>query len=264
MKKILLLLLMILTVSGCGGEEKKETRIGMITQLNATPEQAKKFTVGDAIDFYDNFNSMQMALASEKVQAIQTHGSVARYMTANNSDFVIKELQTVKLVDDFCCAMREDDADLRKSFDTAIDAMKTDGTLNTLIDEYINHPLEIPPSVEISKIDGANTIKVGITGDLPPLDLILADGTPAGFNTAVLAEISKRIGKNIELVQIDSGARAAALTSGQVDVIFWVLVPADNSERPKDFDTPAGVAVTEAYYQDKVNYVTLVELAGAL
>ena len=263
MKKILLLLLIILTVSGCGGEKKSEIRVGMITQLNATPEQAKKFAAGDAIDFYDNFNSMQMALASEKIKAVQTPGSVARYMTANNPDFVIKEMQTVELVDDFCCAMREENVDLRESFDAAIDAMKADGTLDALIDEYINHPLEIPPSVEIAKIDGADTIKVGITGDLPPLDLVLADGTPAGFNTAVLAEISKRIDKNIELVQIESGARAAALTSGQVDVVFWVIVPADNSQRPKDLDTPEGVAVTESYYQDQVNYVTLVEFAEA-
>jgi len=63
-------------------------------------------------------------------------------------------------------------------------------------------------------------------------------------------------------VQITSGARAAALTSGQVDVVFWVVVPAD-SQRPKDFDTPAGVAVTESYYQDEVHYVTFSNIADA-
>ena len=89
------------------------------------------------------------------------------------------------------------------------------------------------------------------------LDYVLPDGRPAGFNTAVLSEISERIGKNIELVQIESAARAAALTSGQVDVVFWVVVPADGSDRPKDFDTPAGVAVTEPYYQDAVVNVNL-------
>ena len=87
-----------------------------------------------------------------------------------------------------------------------------------------------------------------MTGDLPPLDFVNADGTPAGFNTAVLSEISKRIGKNIEMIQVDSAARGTALTSGQVDVIFWVVVPAEESStRPKDFDTPEGVAVTVPY-----------------
>ena len=266
MKKFLLLLLMIMTVSGCGGNEPSEKDkmiIGAITQLNATPEQAKKFAKGDALNFYDDFNSMQLALSSEKIKAVQTHGSVARYMAANNPDFVIKESQTVKLVDNFCCALREDDSDLKNAFDAAIDAMKADGSLDALIDKYITN-FATPTPIDIPQIDGAATIKVGITGDLPPLDLILADGTPAGFNTAVLAEISKRVNKNIELVQINSGARAAALTSNQVDVIFWVVVPADDSGRPKDLDTPAGVSVTEPYYQDTVVNVNLSTLAGGL
>lgn len=65
------------------------------------------------------------------------------------------------------------------------------------------------------------TVKVAITGSHPPMDYVAADGTPAGFNTAILSEIGKRIGKNIELVQVDSVGRAAALASGTVDVVFW-------------------------------------------
>ena len=140
--------------------------------------------------------------------------------------------------------------------------MKDDGTLDALVKKYIDNPSETPQAVDIPNIDGAETIKVGVTGDLPPLDLVLADGTPAGFNTAVLAEISKRIGKNIELIQVDSGARAAALTSKQVDVIFWVVVPADDSNRPKDFDTPEGVAVTTPYYPAIVVDVSLSNLGA--
>lgn len=255
MKKIFLLLMIIFAVSGCGNDDKAASQVGAITQLNTTPQAG--------VTFFDNFNSMQMALASNNITAIQTYGSVAKYMTANNSDFAIKETQTVKLVDDFCCAMREGDTALINAFDAAIDSMKADGSLDALIDKYITN-FETPTPIDIPQIDGAEVIRVGITGDLPPLDLVLADGTPAGFNTAVLAEISKRIGKNMELVQIDSGARAAALTSELVDVIFWVVVPADDSNRPKDLDTPAGVSVTEPYYQDTVVNVNLSTLAAGM
>ena len=50
---------------------------------------------------------------------------------------------------------------------------------------------------------------------------VAANGTPAGFNTAVLAEIGKRLERNIELVQVDSVGRALALAQGNVDVAFW-------------------------------------------
>ena len=262
LKKIFLLILIIFAVSGCGSsDENSASKIGMLTQLNSTPEQAAKVSRGGEINFYENFNSMQMALQSKQLDGIRTYRSVARYMSANNSDFKIADAATVELVDNFCCAMRAGDVDLKKSFDAAIDAMKSDGTLDALIEKFIRDTSTTPQAVELPQFDGAETIKVGITGDLPPLDLVLADGTPAGFNTAVLAEISKRLGKNIELVQISSGARAAALTSGQVDVIFWVVVPEDDS-RPKDFDTPAGVSVTTPYYSDTVVDVNLSTLGG--
>ena len=39
--------------------------------------------------------------------------------------------------------------------------------------------------------------------------------------SAWLAEIGKRLQKNIELVQVDSVGRALALSEGTVDVVFW-------------------------------------------
>lgn len=258
MKKFLAVICAVgLLMTGCGGEQtddKPAPKIGAITQLNTSPEQA-------GLNFYDNFNSMQMALASKNIDAVKTYGSVAKFMTAQNADLKINESQTIQLVDNFCCAVRADDTDLKNSCDAAINAMKSDGTLDALIDKYITNATDTPEAVVMEQFDGADTIKVGVTGDLPPLDLVLADGTPAGFNTAVLSELGKRLGKNIELVQVDSGARAAALTSGQVDVIFWVVVPADDVNRPKDFDTPEGVAVTAPYYQDVVVNVSFIDVA---
>ena len=256
--------LMFLLVSGCGdnaGEKLMNTiKIGMIAQLNATPEEMDEVMevmgVDTATTYFDNFTSMQMALKSKNIEEMKTYKSVANYMTAQNSQFEVKQEQTVSLIDAFCCALREDDVDLKNDFDSAINSMKNDGTLDNLIKKYITELHSDPPAVEIAKIDGAEIIKVGITGDLPPLDLVLADGTPAGFNTAVLSEISKRIGKNIELIQIDSAARAAALTSKKVDVVFWVVVPQDD-KRPADMDKPAGISVTTPYYQDQVVDVSL-------
>ena len=262
---LLLSILMILSmISGCGENAaekiKNSIKIGMIAQLNATPEQMdavmEVMGVDTEMTYYDNFTSMQMALSSKNIDEVQTYKSVAKYMTAQNSQFEMKKEQTVSLIDSFCCAMREEDVNLKNEFDSAITAMKSDGALDNLIKTYITDLQDEPPAVEITNINGAETIKVGITGDLPPLDLVLADGKPAGFNTAVLSEISKRINKNIELIQINSAARAAALTSKQVDVVFWVVVPQDD-KRPADMDKPAGVSVTTPYYQDEVVHIGL-------
>lgn len=264
MKKIftLALILLTLTLTGCGSStDNKTVKVGTLTQLNSKPEQATNIS-GGAINFYDNFNSMQMALANKQIDKIQTYQSVAKYMTENNSDFAIDDAQrTVEIVDNFCCAMRADDVELKNSFNAAINAMKSDGTLERLTEMFIRKISGTPTAVTMPHFDDAKTVRVGVTGDLPPLDLVLANGTPAGFNTAVLSEIGKRIHENIQLVRIDSAARSVSLTSGEVDVIFWVVVP-EGSDRPQNFDVPEGVAVTDAYYQDIVVNVNLSNLGA--
>ena len=91
-----------------------------------------------------------------------------------------------------------------------------------------------------------------MTGDLPPLDLILPDGTPAGFNTAFLAELSKRMDVTFELVNISSNARALALSSGEVDALFWTrsTYDADGNELPFPLDRIDNISITIPYLLD--------------
>ena len=40
------------------------------------------------------------------------------------------------------------------------------------------------------------------------------------------------------------------MTSNQVDVVFWAIVPVSEII-PKDSDKPEGIALTEPYFKDK-------------
>ena len=50
---------------------------------------------------------------------------------------------------------------------------------------------------------------------------------------------------NVQLVNVESGARAAALASKRVDVVFWVQT---SKGADKQLDVPEGIAVSEEYY----------------
>ena len=264
--------------AGCGSQDagnkpaEKETKVGMLANLNISEQQHAALLKQAAtrggisamnipvITYYDNLNTLQMGLESGSVDAMSTYQSIADYLMAKNPKFALTDFSKLKLADAFCCALREDNKGLLEEMNSAISSMQQDGTLDRLVKEYITDVKDgkEPPAVAISKIDGADSIKVAVTGDLPPIDLVLADGTPAGFNTAVLAELSKRIGKNIEIAQVSSGARASALSSGNVDVVFWAVVPADDSAiRPSDFDIPKGIKATTPYYKDGIVHVEM-------
>lgn len=265
--------------SGCGDtqikQEEPNTRIGMISKLNASEESVNEHlkkleevsklpNVNFSHDFhyYEGVNNLVMGLEAKQIDEISTYISVANYITAKNSNFEILN-HTKNMFDSFSCAVLKDNIALRDEINSAIQSMQNDGTLENLTKTYITdlNPVENPPSVEMPHFDGAETIRVGITGDLPPLDLVLADGTPAGFNTAMIAEIGKRINKNIELVQIESNARAVALTSNKIDVVFWVTVPGEfwysgkSENTPKDIDNPAELDTTVPYFKDEIVHV---------
>ncbi len=269
--------------TGCGGGEQPaqkaddanksggKIQLGMITHLNASEqkmndilakieESEKVPLIKHTVKFYDSLNLMQMGIESGSIDEISVYKSVANYIVANNNKYeaLNQKEHTTIFNDNFCFAVRKDDTALKADLDKAIEEMKADGSLDKLVKEYVTDvDASInPTAVELPMTEGADTIKVGVTGDLPPLDYVNADGKAAGFNTALLAEVAKRSGKNIEIVDIESGARAAALSSGQIDVIFWAIVP-NGDKMPKDIDTPENVELSAPYFSDSVEHLQI-------
>ncbi len=277
-----MMLCAFILLTGCGGSSGEDNqnnaektgvvKLGIIKYLNVTEtlfnsyfeksaarmNQTKDIYASKHI-FFDNMTSMLAALESKQIDGISTYNSVGNYLVANNSGFAIDENNVPKLSDSFCCAMREDNAELKDDFNAAILKLKANGTLDKLVDTYIKNvkadePMQI---ISLPHFDGVDTIKVAVTGDLPPMDYVTADGNAAGFNIALLAEISKVIGKNFELINVDSGARAIALISEQADVVFWVAVSVDKIIIPANWDVPDGIVITEPYFTDEITHVKL-------
>ena len=254
---------MLAGVFFAGGAWADSHNVGLLTQLNMTQAEFQTymdaalssdlwtlFTAEDSnpafFVFYDSLVAMQLGLDKGEVDEIDLPEAVGEYMINTNPNYSIAHIAITKPIY-FTFGFREKDgANLRDKFNTALQAMKADKTLQALQMEYVVNPGTGPlEAVRFSKFDGADTIKVAVTGDLPPIDFVAADGTLAGFNTAILAEIGKRLKVNIELLNIEAGARASALASGRADVVFWFQVRAGEGVQP---DVPSGVILSESYY----------------
>ena len=280
MKKIFALLVTcaLILATGCGSQSGNKTpennealKLGTIKYLNVSEtlldeyfeKAASRMSQTSSLRapkhvFFDNMSSMLAALQAGQIDEFTTYKCVGNYLATQNTACEVTTQGVPKISDSFCCALREDESDLKKEFDDAITKLTADGTIAKLAKTYITDAnFADLPAVDMPHFDGADTIKVAVTGDLPPLDFVRADGKAAGFNTAVLSAISQQLGKNFELVNVDSGARATALTTGEVDVVFWVAVPLDETVMPADFDKPAGVIVTAPYFTDEIVHVRL-------
>ena len=138
----------------------------------------------------------------------------------------------------------------------AIVEMKADGTLDSLIENELKAYIESDPLAKaLPHFDGARTIKIGVTGDLPPMDFVAANGKAAGFNIALLTEIANRAQVNFELVQIETVARAMALSSGKVDAVFWTRSVTCKEFNKTFAENIEGTLVTESYFVEQQAFV---------
>lgn len=266
---------------GCGGQQaspkdnnqdgKNAVKIGLLTRqnlsedkLNSLLKEKESSAQAMIVTYYDNLSAMQMGLDSGKIQSMRIYKSVASYLTERNKNVIVKEVADHPM-DEFCFGVRKEDESLKADLNRVIDEMKADGTLDKLSKEYVTglKKGDEPPAVTLPFQPGVVPLRIAVTGDLPPLDLVKADGNAAGFNTAILAEIGKRLKCSIEVVQVASGSRAAALTSKKADVVFWTVVPVEkktNNETvglkglfmPRDADVPEGMSLTNPYFADEL------------
>ena len=258
MKKLLCALLLVVLLAAAASAE----RIGTLSRLNGSEAQFQKIVTRNieagpallapgfediSVRFYDSMIAMQMALEAGEIDSLELPECVGKYLLMSNPQYTLRGVVRLTFWLTTSLGFRSEDKDLQARVNAALSDMKEDGKLALLIRRYITGPeaTTIHP-VTFEKFDDAETLKVAITGDLPPLDYIAPDGVPAGFNVAVLAELGRRLHMNIEVKNVDAAARAAALASGRVDCVFWFEIP-DLSSEPL-MDLPEGIILSDPYY----------------
>ncbi len=204
------------------------------------------FDHNHAIDFqyYDDLAGMLMALNAGTVDEITLPRFVAEYVVKTNPELEICCVEAMPEMMTLRFGFREDENNLLEKMNEAIAAMKADGSLDELMDTYLKPSAgeDLAPVQFDSFPESEETIRVAVTGDLPPIDYVGADGVPAGFNTAVLAEIGRRLGVNVELVPLQTGSRALALMTGTADAVFWFMWSPNDAN-----DVPEGVLLSDSY-----------------
>lgn len=282
MKKFFCVILsLIMILSGCSYAEdnnkNEPIEIGFLTRLKTSETEFFKLMLSswatkgwailggdhsvDSARFYDSLTLMQMALSKHEIEEMLLPDFVAEYLLKVNKNYepcCISNSGTMAL----CFGFLGDNRELAQKWNEALNSMRNDWTLIALASKYVKNFPENNNSyeyiygndsrkkknddVKFERFKGAPTIRVAITGDLPPVDYIAEDGMPAGYNAAVLAEIGRRLKVNISTVNVSTGARTAALVSGRVDVVFWYEV--DHSLESQ-LDSPEDIILSSPYYE---------------
>lgn len=275
MKKLTLLVLaalLALSALSIPAIAEEQGLLGRLTKLNvdeATLTDAIAESYFDKVpfsgyQFFDTLNSMTAALSSGRIAGLAVDEHTAHYLLSRSEEFAIYTApETVPSYNlGFSMLLREEDAEKCAAISEAISSIEADGTLGALKQSYIDDVIAgvEPDAVEPEHFDGAETFKVALTGDRPPMDYFSADGAPIGFNTALVSEVGRRLGINIEFISVDTGARAISLASGECDAVFWMEAgDFGNWEEADVEDQPANTVATVPYLKGAFTIVVLAD-----
>ena len=261
---IVVSLLCLIMLTNCFADEKE---IGILTQFSVSEEELNeniqesffKAIPFTGFKFFDSFNTLVTALETGTIGAIETDDYVSGYLLSHMDGlarYIPKGIRKYEV--SYCMLLRKDEEELCGLISGAIQEMEEDGTLEGLRKKYLDDVIagKEPAAVEPEHLPDADTICVAVTGDRPPMDYFSAEGEAIGFNTALVAEVAKRIGKNVEFISVDSGARAVALASGKADVVFWSqLGNYGDWEKADTGDQPEDTIITNPYVKSTLCYI---------
>ncbi len=231
MKKILCLILVvgIVLLGGCAPTKEAEKPIKLAGMNNFEAHNGieggnvPKPTDKLIIDFYESTTDLALAITTGKADiAVMPDALMARYIMAKNDKIGSKPTGRVNKMHMGVPLGQEE---LRAELNKGIQVLKANGKLDTLIKTWIDNPpkdADMKPQT-LPVIQGAKTYKVGLTGQMPPVDFMTADGKPAGFNISLLSALSEELGINFEIVVVENSARLVALETGKIDIMFYSL-----------------------------------------
>lgn len=219
---------------------------------NAESTESDYISVNGKVAYFQGLtraSDAMLAFTTGKVDGLYIPLCVAEYLMEDGAD--------QKLVEDtwtsvFQLGALPANSELIEQMNQLIDQWQADGTLAALEETYLqgSSAKKQPAPIPMPHFEGRPTIKIAVTGSIPPLDYISADGIPAGFNVALSTELSKALEVNIELVPVDAEARIAALATGKVDFLFWI---GSSNEAMQSTDA---LLFSHPYYTVKSAYLT--------
>lgn len=219
---------------------------------------------------YKDFDEALFSLKAGKVDAIWACDVSADYLIKTNENLVksdYTDMSDIQKTADprfsFGMALKKDSGEaLRDEINIALKSMKSDGTLDSIIDRYITGA-EVFETEEgkknrfypdmMKKASGNGTVTVGISGAVPPLELLDEDGDPYGFCVAMMEEVGLRTGKKVKFVRLDNETAFTQLLSGRVDVIFSYGTGRITTEYKQKFIVTDGYLDMQRYEMLQIN-----------
>src|SRR5512141_891618 len=108
----------------------------------------------------------------------------------------------------------------------------------------------------LEAVKQAGTIKVGTSADYPPFESVDASGNKVGFDIELMQEVAKRLGVELEWVDMPFDSLIAAVQEGKIDASISAFNYSEERDKTIDF--------SDAYYTSEDAFTVADGFAGTI
>ncbi|HWR01556.1 MAG TPA: transporter substrate-binding domain-containing protein [Chlorobaculum sp.] len=239
---VFMLLFSCLTLSGCGTREKV-TGLGQLAgkefaiPTGTVTDQLVLSKLPDAkFKYFNTVLDAALAVKAGKADAAAYDEPILQNIAAKNGGLVVlKEMITV---DNYGFAVRKDNQELKQAIDSVVKELKNDGTTDQMMKRWFpktGSPAAMP---KIASTGKNGVLRLGTASVTEPFSFVDGSREVVGYDIELARYIANKVGKRLEIVNMDFGGMIPALMSGKVDMIAACITITEERKKQVLFSEP--------------------------
>lgn len=239
---------MVFALTACGGSKTAENTVNSVDDLEGKTIGVQLGTTGDiyASDEYENDDAGSkierynkgtdavQALKQGKIDCVIIDSQPAQAFVDKNDDLQILDEDFAD--EEYAICVSKDNTDLTQEINGALEELKSDGTLDSIIDNYIGDdtkgksPYESPKDADHSK----GTLTMATNAYFEPYEYYDGDKV-VGIDADIARAICDKLGYDLEIEDMEFDSIIAAVQSGKADFGAAGMTVTDDRLKNIDF-----------------------------
>jgi polar amino acid transport system substrate-binding protein len=236
----------MLALTACGSGAPANT-VNSVDDLPKKIIGVQQGTTGDiyASDYEDEGSKIEkfnkgadavLALKQGKVDCVIIDSEPAKVFVSKNDD--LKILDDPFVTEDYAISISKDNTELKDKINTALGELKSEGTLQSIIDNYIGDNAGKTPYTSPEDVDRSNgTLTMATNAEFPPYEYMESDKI-VGVDADIAQAICDKLGMELKIENMQFDSIITAVQSGKADIGVAGMTVTEDRLKNIDFTDP--------------------------